>query len=196
MRARWVFFGLAGAVALAGTGSLAATRMQQATPAQPAAGAAQADYTIPDGPWSDNIIEQPIAFRHDLHAGLNQMSCLYCHYSADRSQDAGIPPVQLCVGCHAPAGALLFRQNSPELPKLLNYWNEQQPIPWNRIYKLADHAHFPHMRHVNAGLQCQECHGPVETMQEIVQWPSLRMGWCIECHRQREVRIDCAVCHY
>ena len=47
------------------------------------------------------------------------------------------------------------------------YWREQRPIPWVRIYDLPDHAHFPHMRHVNAGVTCQECHGPVETMPTV-----------------------------
>lgn len=195
MRGRWLFLGLAGVLAAAGTGTIAAV-VRTAQDAQPPQTTAAAQGNIPDGPFSGDIIEQPIAFPHDLHAGGNATPCMFCHYSADRSQDAGIPPVQVCAGCHAPAGALLFRQDSPELAKLIQYWNEQRPIPWNRIYKLADHAHFPHMRHVNAGVECQECHGPVETMQEIVQWPSLRMGWCIDCHRQREVRIDCAVCHY
>lgn len=192
MRGRWVFLGIAGVLAVAGTGVIAAgLGTSTATQTQTASGV-----VIPDGPFSNAVVSQPIAFPHDLHAGGNQMPCMYCHFSADKSQDAGIPPVQLCAGCHAPAGALLFRQDSPELAKLLAYWTEGRAIPWNRIYKIADHAHFPHMRHVNAGVQCQECHGPVETMPEIVQWPSLRMGWCIECHQEREVRIDCAVCHY
>lgn len=191
---RWVFLGLAGVLAAAGTGMAAAVLRSQ-TPQDTQAGA-QVAGAIPDGPWSDEIIEQPIAFPHDLHAGGNQTPCMFCHYSADRSQDAGIPPVEVCAGCHAPAGALLFRQDSPELNKLLQYWNEQQPIPWQRIYKIPDHAHFPHMRHVSAGVECQECHGPVETMSQIVQWTSLRMGWCIDCHEQREVRKDCFVCHY
>lgn len=187
MKARWSFYGLAGALALAG---VLAARQQTDSAPQTSSTVAQ------DGPFSDEVIPQPIAFPHDLHAGTGQMPCLYCHYSADRSQDAGIPPVQVCTGCHAPAGGLLFRADRPELQKLAQYWNEGRPIPWNRIYKLPDHAHFPHMRHVNAGLECQECHGPVETMREVVQWSSLRMGWCVECHRQREVRTDCFVCHY
>lgn len=195
MRGRWLFLAVAGVLAAIGTGTVAAVlgTAQEPQVAQPAS---VTQVVIPDGPFSDEIVPQPIAFPHDLHAGGNQMPCMFCHYSADRSVDAGIPPVQVCAGCHAPAGGLLFRQDSPELPKLLQYWTEQKPIPWNRIYKLADHAHFPHMRHVNGGVECQECHGPVETMPQIVQWTSLRMGWCIDCHRQREVRTDCSVCHY
>jgi hypothetical protein len=178
--ARWAVFGVAGAIALAGTGILAASI----------------------GPFGGGAIEQPIAFPHDLHAGANRIPCMYCHSSADRSVDAGIPAVQVCAGCHIAGGQLLFRRDSSAigdttaLKKLVAYWNEQKPIPWERIYRVPDHAHFPHMRHVNAGLECQECHGPVETMRVVEKASSLQMGWCVNCHRAREVRTDCAVCHY
>jgi hypothetical protein len=121
---------------------------------------------------------------------------MYCHTSADRSVSAGIPSVQVCAGCHIPGGVPLIAADSTEVKKLIMYWEEQKPIPWVRIHDLPDHARFPHMRHVNAGLECQECHGPVETMVEVEQFASLRMGWCIQCHREREVRTDCFVCHY
>ena len=163
------------------------------------------------GPFSGRGIEQPIAFPHDLHAGTNQIPCMYCHTTADRSVDAGIPSVQVCAGCHIPGGTPVVRADRPEVQKLIAYWKEQKPIPWVRIYDLPDHAHFPHMRHVNAGLQCQECHGPVETMGEITEVyndgggrtrygvarpNTLEMGWCINCHRERDARTDCFVCHY
>lgn len=148
------------------------------------------------GPFGGRGTEQPIAFRHDLHAGTNQIPCMYCHTSADRAPNAGIPSVQVCAGCHIPGGVPLIAPDSLGVQQLVAYWREQRPIPWVRIYKIPDHAHFPHMRHVNAGVACQECHGPVETMREIVQYSSLQMGWCIDCHRQREVRTDCFVCHY
>lgn len=161
------------------------------------------------GPLAGKGIEQPIAFPHDIHAGTNQIPCMYCHTTADRSVDAGIPSVQVCAGCHIPGGAPLIGADKPEVQKLIAYWQEQRPIPWQRIYKIPDHAHFPHMRHVNAGLECQECHGPVETMAEIeipvantgvrygiVRPNTLEMGWCIECHRERQARTDCFVCHY
>ncbi len=148
--------------------------------------------------------EQPIAFPHDHHAGANQIPCMYCHSSADRSVVAGIPSVQVCAGCHvlasgtvppAQAQAAFLRDNA-EVTKLIIYWQQQRPIPWVRIYDLPDHVHFPHMRHVNAGLECQECHGPVQEMRVIEKYSSLQMGWCIECHRQREARTDCFICHY
>jgi hypothetical protein len=148
------------------------------------------------GPFGGSRIEQPIAFPHDVHAGTNQIPCMYCHHTADRSVDAGIPAVQLCAGCHIPGGAPAFLTESREIQKLVAYWREQRPIPWERIYKVPDHVRFPHMRHVAAEIECQECHGPVETMQEIEIYQPLRMGWCVNCHREREARIDCFVCHY
>jgi hypothetical protein len=146
--------------------------------------------------WAPRPSEQPIAFPHDVHAGDNQIPCMYCHTAADRSRSAGIPSVQVCAGCHIPGGQPLIGADRPEVRKLIAYWQQQRPIPWVRIYDLPDHAHFPHNRHVNAGLQCQQCHGPVETMNVITQYSSLQMGWCIDCHRERGARTDCFVCHY
>jgi hypothetical protein len=153
--------------------------------------------------------EQPIAFYHNVHAGPvaeggNAIPCMYCHYTADRSVSAGIPSVQLCVGCHVPGSSaptalrgqaqLAFpkvktvegRQDSTwyqEGLKLVNYWKNGEGIPWVRIHKLPEHAKFPHYTHVNVGLECQTCHGPVEEIEEMYQFSSLRMGWCIDCHR-------------
>ena len=140
--------------------------------------------------------DQPIAFPHDLHAGTNQIPCMYCHTSADRSVDAGIPSIQVCAGCHLPGGVPMVAANRPGVGQLVKYWNEKKAIPWVRIHDLPDHVHFPHMRHVKAGLACQQCHGPVETMKEVRQESSLQMGWCLDCHKARKARVDCAVCHY
>lgn len=144
-----------------------------------------------------NAPDQPIAFPHDVHAGgTNKIPCMYCHTSADRSVDAGIPSVQVCAGCHIPGGTPLVGADRPGVKQLVSYWQNKQAIPWVRIHDLPDHAHFPHMRHVKAGLQCQECHGKVEEMAKVEKVASLQMGWCINCHQKRQVRIDCAVCHY
>ena len=87
--------------------------------------------------------------------------------------------------------------DSPGVQVLTSYWNAGEPIPWVRIHDLPDHAHFPHFVHVNAeDLECQECHGQVEAMAEIELQQDLRMGWCLQCHRERQVRTDCFVCHY
>jgi hypothetical protein len=178
-RAKWALLAVGVIATLAGTGFVA------------------------QGGWrSDGPSGQPIAFPHDVHAGTLQIPCMYCHYTADRSPDAGIPSVQTCAGCHMPGtmpgqpAVPVVRPDAPGVQQLAQYWQQGVPIPWVRIHDLPDHVHFPHMMHVNAGLDCQECHGPVETMREVEQVSSLQMGWCIDCHKQRDVRVDCFICHY
>jgi len=156
-----------------------------------AAGAVVFGTTRSEGP------QQPIPFPHDIHAGTNNVPCLYCHSSAAKSVDAGLPAVEVCAGCHIPGGVPLVAADSPGVRTLISYWNAKEPIPWVRIHDLPDHVHFPHMIHVNAdSLECQQCHGQVEAMAEITLQQPLRMGWCLQCHRERGVRTDCTVCHY
>lgn len=146
---------------------------------------------------------QPIRFPHSTHAGQFRIDCQYCHFSAERSVDAGIPPVASCMGCHT---VLPGRNRPEEVNKLKDYYNRGEPIPWVRIYKVADHVHYPHARHVQAWekigaaskeVVCMECHGPVPEIEVIgeVNQP-LSMGWCIDCHVRTEAKRDCAVCHY
>ena len=152
-------------------------------------------------------VVQPIAFPHNLHAGSEpeqaNMDCQFCHFSAERSVDAGIPPVSTCWGCHQ---VVQGRINPGQVALIQEYYEGGEQIPWVRIYKIADHAHFPHMRHINAGLECQQCHGEVQEMGVLTErspvWGGANMGWCVDCHRQpneegvQQASTDCAVCHY
>ena len=128
---------------------------------------------------------QPVAFPHPKHAGpVAQgglgMSCLYCHSSGNKSPDVGMPAVNTCMGCHnAVAGST--DQAKKEIGKLRQYAKDNKPIPWERIHKVPEYVHFPHVRHVNAGVTCQSCHGPVQKMERVYQYASLNMGWCINC---------------
>jgi len=153
--------------------------------------------TAPEPQPQAAATDQPIQFPHDIHAGTYQMDCQYCHFSAERSVDAGIPPVSTCMGCHT----MIPGANQPEeVNKIREHWNSGQTIPWVRIHKVADHVHFPHMRHINAGMQCQECHGEIQTIgvleEPLPQWGKGKMGWCITCHVEQDVSRDCTVCHY
>lgn len=175
---------------------------------------------------------QPIAFSHRLHAGEMEISCLYCHSEASKSRFAGIPSADECMNCHrfvtAPLGAIRAEEQqaqeenrevrpvtSREVAKIyralgLNSKMEPggspEPIAWTRVHNLPDFAYFDHRAHVGAGVACQRCHGPVETMERVRQMESLSMGWCVSCHRlvegtrltTKEVHpsIDCATCHF
>ncbi len=134
--------------------------------------------------------EQPIAFSHKVHAGDNKIPCLYCHANARRSPVAGIPSVHLCMGCHKITAA-----DKPEVKKLHEYWNGKRPIPWTKVYDQPDFVHFSHQRHVLKGIACENCHGPVGTMERVREAVTLDMDACVTCHMERRASIDCVACH-
>lgn len=169
-------------------------------------------------------VAQPVKFVHAPHVAKAGMNCLYCHNSANKAPDPGIPSGQTCMGCH-----LIVKAGSVEIKKVADYYNKGLPIPWNRVHKVPDYVQFPHMRHVNAGVTCQTCHGniaaqgaqgPDTNYVPVQQAKSLNMGWCINCHVNgykpvegakaanipvtpaieampvKKARYDCAVCHY
>jgi len=140
---------------------------------------------------------QPIFFRHDIHAGQDQIPCMYCHYSASISSEPGIPSLQTCMGCHQLVGGST-PSHQAEIKKVRDAWRERKPPEWVRIHALPGFVRFPHMRHIKAlGTQaCATCHGQVERMAQVNQVSTLRMGWCVRCHMKNNVTRDCTVCHY
>lgn len=140
---------------------------------------------------------QPIAFSHELHAGINEIECQYCHSGAAKGKSAVIPSANVCMNCHK-AVKEGPKYGTTEIAKIyeavgwdpdaLEYTGEEKPIEWVRIHNLPDHVYFSHAQHVNAGnLECQTCHGPIEEMEKVYQYSTLGMGWCINCHRNTEV---------
>ncbi len=151
---------------------------------------------------------QPIHFSHKIHSGDNKIDCKYCHSSARVSKHSGIPSVNICMNCHKS----IYEYNGEvtdeyskefydaEIIKIYaaagwddvdqQYTGETQPIKWVRIHNLPDFAYFNHSQHVSvAGIECQTCHGPVEEMEIMYQYSSLTMGWCINCHRETNVKV-------
>ena len=127
--------------------------------------------------------EQPIPFSHKIHAGTNKMDCRYCHVNADRSQHATIPSMNICMNCHTVVRAL----DSPFIAKLKKHYDEGKPIEWVRVHELPDFVRFDHRPHVWKGISCQTCHGDVANMERMEQMSDLTMGWCLDCHRARNI---------
>lgn len=122
---------------------------------------------------------QPVFFSHRRHAGVFEIDCLYCHSNTDISQVATMPPLAVCMGCHR-----VVRASSSEIAKVRGYESRGEPIPWQRIYKVADFVQFNHGRHIQADVKCQDCHGEVQDYDVLWKWPSLTMGWCLDCHKK------------
>ena len=131
--------------------------------------------------------DQPVWFSHKVHAGQNQIDCMYCHFTADKSLHAGIPPVAVCMNCHSQVkkGKITGEK---EIKKVRDAYANGTPIRWIKVHNLPDHVYFNHEQHVKVGkVDCDECHGPVEEMDQIMQVNTLGMGWCIDCHRTKEI---------
>jgi hypothetical protein len=184
-----------GAVAAVTVGVL--TLSSRASDAQQPAATGPAALT-PSDSSSYKGPKQPIFFRHDIHAGQLKMECQYCHYSVAVSSEPGIPSMQTCMGCHL-AVAGKDSTNRAEIQKLKDAWNEGKPVEWVRIHSVARHVHFPHQRHIKAmgPNACANCHGNVARMPQVFQVQNVNnMGWCINCHLERNVSRDCTACHY
>jgi hypothetical protein len=197
-----VLFGL-GAI-LAGVSLVRGQVASELPPPSSGPGYVSLDGVQPGGPWPQLPArlkgpEQPIFYRHDIHAGQYRMPCLYCHNNAANSWTANIPTVSTCMGCHLVISAADTAGNpDPEIAKLRSVAAQSDTtVAWNRIYKIDEHAHFPHMRHVAAGLACQTCHGNVQQMPRVFRAVNVNnMGWCTNCHMRRGVTRDCTSCHF
>src|SRR5690606_23607738 len=118
--------------------------------------------------------------------------CKYCHSTVEVSKQASVPAVSTCMNCHAyvDAKAKYDGKVSPEIQKIRTAYETGTPIKWVRIHNLPDHAYFNHAQHVSVGkVECQTCHGPIETMAKVEQFSSLQMGWCVNCHRESKVDV-------
>lgn len=153
---------------------------------------------------------QPIHFSHRIHAGSNGINCKYCHSSARVSKNAGIPSLNICMNCHKNISEVADTTATPEHSKafydaqiqklydavgwdksLQKYTGKSSPVKWVRIHNLPDFAYFNHSQHVTvAGVECQKCHGEVQTYEIQKQFAPLTMGWCIKCHRETDVKME------
>ncbi len=168
---------------------------------------------------------QPIPFSHAHHAGEYEIDCQYCHSSVSYSAHAGVPSVELCMGCHAQFSQV-YDQEFEGIRILKEHWGhtyeqvdgkwqvqprdpeQARPIEWKRIHWLPEHVQFKHNRHIAAGVECSTCHGNMEQMNKVYLVPDtiwwgyglpaqkLEMGWCINCHRENQASQDCLTCHY
>lgn len=137
--------------------------------------------------------DQPIPFDHSLHVGTYQVKCQYCHNQVERSKHSNIPALSTCMNCH-----MQVKTESPYIAKIREAYEKNESIEWVRVHMLPDHVQFNHSAHVQKGVSCNTCHGPIDTMKTVYQFSDLSMGWCINCHRQPENKapLNCTTCHH
>ena len=153
---------------------------------------------------------QPIHYSHRIHAGDNEINCKYCHSAARVSKNGGIPSLNVCMNCHKNIAEVAETTATPEYSKAFydeqiqklytavgwdkttqSYTGKTQPVKWVRIHNLPDFVYFNHSQHVTvAGIECQTCHGPVQEYEIQKQFAPLTMGWCIDCHRKTDVKME------
>jgi mono/diheme cytochrome c family protein len=167
-------------------------------------------YLMQIGVDQDYAPVQPIHYSHRIHAGSNGINCNYCHSSARVSKHSGIPSLNVCMNCHKSIAEVSDTTATEEYSKQFydneiaklykavgwdkdaqKYTGKTEPVKWVRIHNLPSFVYFNHSQHVNvAGVECQTCHGPVQTYEIQKQFAPLTMSWCIDCHRKTEVKME------
>jgi hypothetical protein len=144
------------------------------------------------GIQQDYAPTQPIAYSHKVHAGDYEIECEYCHTGVATSRSASIPSANVCMNCHSAIVKVMDADEpSEEIQKIYDAIENNKPIEWVRIHNLPDLSYFNHAQHYKVGkIECQDCHGPIETMEVVRQHSTLTMGWCIDCHRETVVQAD------
>jgi hypothetical protein len=127
-------------------------------------------------PATDVGAAQPIAFSHRLHSGHKAIDCRFCHSYVARSNHPGLPPVEKCLYCHN-----YIIAGHPEILKEHDYYNTGTPTPWVKVFYLAEHVLFNHQRHIRQEIECEACHGLVQTMDRL-KGQRFKMGFCVACH--------------
>ena len=157
--------------------------------------------------WNDPP-PQPIAFPHTHHVAVDGIDCAFCHRNVLEGYSASVPAVELCVFCHK---TIQGDKAPPEIQKVIDHYENNIPINWEKVHRLPDHVQFSHEPHVRfltetRGLEleaaCATCHGDIRDMVEVEQVRRLKMGDCVDCHRNNEHLTentgltDCTTCHY
>jgi hypothetical protein len=129
-------------------------------------------------------VVQPVQFDHRHHVRDDGIDCRYCHYEAERSPYAGVPPASLCMKCHSQ-----IWNASPLLEPIRDTYFRGRTLAWQRVHNVPDFAFFNHAAHVMRGVGCVSCHGRVDLMGAVYQVMPLTMGWCLDCHRNPEPHL-------
>jgi len=134
--------------------------------------------------WRGVAREQPVPFSHQHHVSGLGVDCRYCHTSVENSSFAGIPPTKTCMNCHAQIWT-----NAALLEPVRESFRSGKSLEWTRVNAVPDYVYFDHSIHINKGVGCKSCHGPVDKMPLMYAENTLQMEFCLDCHREPEKQL-------
>ncbi|MDR1988816.1 MAG: cytochrome c family protein [Acidobacteriaceae bacterium] len=158
------------------------------SPERSSFGAATRDYF-----WVKGTPHQPIEFPHNIHIEKGLACTEACHESVTRGPQAGLPNVNTCLTCHA-----VIATDKPRIQEITQMQEKGLDLAWQRVYKFTDMAHvrFNHEPHIRNNVECSTCHGDIAHQTVAQRNVDLNMGFCVTCHREKNVSNDCLTCHY
>jgi len=113
---------------------------------------------------------QPVPFPHDIHVSQLGMDCRYCHSFVEMAAQSNVPNTQTCMNCHTQV-----QKDNPKLEPVRASWKTGNPVEWVWIYRTVDYVYYNHAAHVNRGISCFSCHGPVNHMSTV--YLASRTAW-------------------
>lgn len=135
---------------------------------------------------------QPLTMNHKRHAEA-KMDCVACHQNAESQAIASLPLVDDCMSCHKdPQG------KDPTEPRVREYAQRGEEIPWIRVNRLPGHVYFSHAAHVTLGkMECKTCHGDMTQVSESLTAPNVHLDMvaCMSCHTEKRASNQCVACH-
>ena len=154
-----------------------------------------------------NAPPQPIAFPHTVHVAQQGIPCEFCHRNVTKGESATVPAVQQCMFCHKQVLGTTDSQKA-EIAKVTQAFADNAPINWERVHRLPDHVRFVHEAHIRyfsqgdtperqleVGQVCSKCHKDVANMDVVIPGETMKMGTCLDCHRENGAPTDCTICH-
>jgi hypothetical protein len=144
-------------------------------------------------PFRTPPVAQPVAFNHRTHAKDLKLDCQFCHQYVTGGAHAGLPDAKVCVMCHQ-----VRQGRSTEAARVTELLARGDSLRFNKLFRLPSHVNFTHRRHVGiAKLACESCHGAIADRQRPPERPlvTIRMAFCLDCHRAKGQSVDCVACH-
>ena len=145
---------------------------------------------VPDNIAPHPAPVQPLPYSHKTHLA-SGLICQNCHINPEPGTRMSLPATETCMACHHAIAV-----DTPAITSLLEYVDSGRQIPWVRVYEITPGVTWSHKAHLNAGAQCETCHGDISQVETVAETKAiLAMAVCIGCHEASGAPTECVTCH-